>query len=395
MPGLPRLVAFWDHERVRVMFASLAAYGHLYPMMPLASACADAGHDVVIATGETFLGRLPLPTVPAYPRSLTLQGTIRETRRRHPELHGEAFTTAMFAEVAPETTVPSMLEQCDRAEPDLVVFEGMHTGAGVAASVRGIPAAAFAIALAAGIYGPLHSSTTESQREAWTSRDRDVPAAGLLADALITPVPPSLRGDDSAGRLIPIRSVAYSEPDATAPAWLSAPAEWPRIYLTLGTVSSVAVDVLRRAVHELAELDAEILVALGPDGDADALGEAPTGVHVERFVAQSAVLPHIDLIVHHGGTGTVLAALEAGLPQLLLPQHADQFLNADILAAVHAARALTDVLARPGEVEAMARALLAGTAERSAALALRDEIAAMPAPAEIVPALEELAVSAA
>ncbi len=371
------------------MFASLGAYGHLYPMMPLASACADAGHDVVIATGEPFLGRLPFATVPAYPSSLTLQGTIRETRRRH-RLHGEAFTTAMFAEVAPEVTAPSMLEQCDLIEPDLVVFEGMHTGAGVAASVRGIPAAAFAIALAAGIYGPLHSKTTDSRRAAWTSRDREAPAAGLLADALITPVPPSLRRDDPVERLIPIRSVAYSEPGATAPAWLSAPAERPRIYLTLGTVSSVAVDVLRRAMHELAELDAEILVAVGPDGDADALGEAPAGVRVERFVAQSAVLPHVDLIVHHGGTGTVLAALGAGLPQLLLPQHADQFLNADLLTAVHAARALTDVLANPGEIEAMARALLAGTAERSAAVALRDEIAAMPAPADVVPELETL-----
>ena len=38
------------------------------------------------------------------------------------------------------------------------------------------------------------------------------------------------------------------------------------------------------------------------------------------FVAQSEVLPLVDLIVHHLGTGTVLGELEAGLPQLLLPQ---------------------------------------------------------------------------
>jgi UDP:flavonoid glycosyltransferase YjiC (YdhE family) len=43
-------------------------------------------------------------------------------------------------------------------------------------------------------------------------------------------------------------------------------------------------------------------------------------VHIERFVAQSEVLPLVDLIVHHGGTGTVLGALQAGLPQLLLPK---------------------------------------------------------------------------
>ena len=54
---------------VKIMFASLGAYGHLYPMMPLALASAAAGHETVIAVGPPFLGRLPLPTVPGYPRS--------------------------------------------------------------------------------------------------------------------------------------------------------------------------------------------------------------------------------------------------------------------------------------------------------------------------------------
>jgi len=44
---------------VKIMFASLGAYGHLYPMMPLALDCAAAGHETVIAVGPPFLGRLP------------------------------------------------------------------------------------------------------------------------------------------------------------------------------------------------------------------------------------------------------------------------------------------------------------------------------------------------
>jgi hypothetical protein len=53
---------------VKIMFASLDAYGHVYPMMPLALACATAGHETVIAIGPPFLGRLPLTTVPGYPQ---------------------------------------------------------------------------------------------------------------------------------------------------------------------------------------------------------------------------------------------------------------------------------------------------------------------------------------
>jgi hypothetical protein len=49
------------------MFASLGAYGHLYPMMPLALAFADAGHEAVIASGPPFLGRLPRRPFPGTP----------------------------------------------------------------------------------------------------------------------------------------------------------------------------------------------------------------------------------------------------------------------------------------------------------------------------------------
>ncbi len=47
---------------LKIVFASLGAYGHLYPMMPLALACRDAGHDVVVATGaDVTADRLPPP----------------------------------------------------------------------------------------------------------------------------------------------------------------------------------------------------------------------------------------------------------------------------------------------------------------------------------------------
>jgi hypothetical protein len=49
---------------------------------------------------------------------------------------------AMFADVTAESDAPTMIEQCERLRPDLVIYEAMNTGAGVASSVLGIPAAA-------------------------------------------------------------------------------------------------------------------------------------------------------------------------------------------------------------------------------------------------------------
>jgi UDP:flavonoid glycosyltransferase YjiC (YdhE family) len=378
---------------VKIMFASLGAYGHLYPMLPLALACAAAGHEAVIAVGPPFLGRLPLPTVPAYPPTLELDWAVQEARRRHPDLHGEDFGMAMFADVTAEHVAQTMIEQCQRMSPDLVIYEGMNTGAGIAASVLGIPAAAYAIALTPLVYSVLHPLTVHYQRAIWLQRDRTPPDEdGLLAAVLINPAPPSVGQTAGApDSMIPIRSVAYNESSAEVPAWLNAPRTRPRVYLTLGTVSFGAVEVLSRAISEIAPLDIDILVAVGPEGEPAVLGELPDNVHVERFVAQSAVLPLVDLIVHHGGTGTVLGALERGLPQLLLPQGADQFLNAEILTAAGAVRALRNDAQQDGAIGEAVQLLLGDCPERQAASRLRDEIAAMPAPADVVPVLVELA----
>jgi hypothetical protein len=130
----------------------------------------------------------------------------------------------MFADVTAENVTPTMIEQCERMRPDLVIFEGMNTGAGVAASVLGIPAAAYAIALTTTVYTSLHPLTVSYQRESWLLRNRTPPEEdGLLAAALINPAPASVRRTDSIGvPTIPIRSIAYNESSADVLGWPSA-----------------------------------------------------------------------------------------------------------------------------------------------------------------------------
>ena len=122
-------------------------------------------------------------------------------------------------------------------------------------------------------------------------------------------------------------------------------------------------------------------LALGSAGGA-ALGTLPAYVHVEPFVDQAALIPVADLVVHHGGSGTVLAALAHGTPQVLLPEGADQFHNADLVAAAGLAPVLEPAQATPDAVAALAIATLA---ERRPVLdAVRAEIAGLPHPADVV-----------
>jgi UDP:flavonoid glycosyltransferase YjiC (YdhE family) len=83
-------------------------------------------------------------------------------------------------------------------------------------------------------------------------------------------------------------------------------------------------------------LNVNILATVGPNGDPAELDVDPSRVHIERFVPLSDLLTGVSAVVAHGGGGTVLAALSRGLPLVLLPQGADQFLNARRVASAHA-----------------------------------------------------------
>ncbi len=133
-----------------------------------------------------------------------------------------------------------------------------------------------------------------------------------------------------------------------------------------------------------------MIVTVGPNREPSELGPQPADVRVERYVPQSLLFPRCDVVVAHGGSGTTLAALAHSLPLLLLPQGANQFWNAERCAGLGVAIRLL-----PGEVEPQAvrravRALLEQPGYRAQARRLAGEIAAMPAPEEVVPLLEAL-----
>jgi UDP:flavonoid glycosyltransferase YjiC (YdhE family) len=93
-------------------------------------------------------------------------------------------------------------------------------------------------------------------------------------------------------------------------------------------------------------------------------------------------------VVSHAGSGTFLAALAAGVPQVLLPQAADQFLNGQAGeengVAVTVPRADVSV----ERVREAIERVLGDGAFRAAAERVRSEITAMPPPEAVVAELE-------
>ena len=105
---------------------------------------------------------------------------------------------------------------------------------------------------------------------------------------------------------------------------------------------------------------------------------------------QASLLPHCDLVVSHGGSGSVLGALSHGLPSVLIPMGADQPLNGERCARLGVARVLDAFDVSPVEVREAATSVLEDPGYRSNAERLRAEIAALPDPAEAVKLLEGL-----
>jgi UDP:flavonoid glycosyltransferase YjiC (YdhE family) len=381
---------------VDVAFAALPAYGHLYPLMPLALATAEAGHRVTVATGALFADRLPLPTVKAFPDHATLSWVEQQTAERFVAEEGVGFGVRMFADVAANVSAESLLPQWDERRPDLVVLDSGNLGAAVAAHVLGIPAVAVAVGVWAPFGPPAYAAVLDYAAEQWHRRGATPPAdpRHLLA-AFVDPLPAALQQAAPDGiRHLPMRSVGFSHGAAPLPAWLAETATRPRVLLTLGTVAYEAVHVIRTALEGLLELDVDVLVVLGPQGDPDALAGLPDRVHLHRFVPQEQVLPLLDLVVHHGGSGNLLGGLGHGLPALVLPQGADQHVNAARLVEAGAGRALQgDELVATAVRDAVAAMLPDRSPERTRAREIAAEMAAMPAPADVVPALEGLAAS--
>jgi UDP:flavonoid glycosyltransferase YjiC (YdhE family) len=351
--------------------------------VPLGIALERAGAEVVFATGEAFAHRLPMRTIQGAERSWTFSDATSEIERRVELGHVapvEGLGQALFVELCAPHVVDVMTAALERERPDLVVFEQTNVGAAMAAQATGVRAACLAIVGWGRQWSTIYEAVAAAVGE---------PGAGDLAEVLIDPHPPFLAEAET----IPpfptraMRPAAWS-PHGPVPRWLQRPRRAPRVYLTMGTVFG-NVDRLRSAALEIAGSACEVLVSTGPGIEPGALGDLSELVHVEQEVPQAHVLPYVDLVVHHGGTGTVIGSLFCGLPQVVMPQGADQFWNADHLAAEGACR-IVPPCAPPGSIATAVTALVEQRApERAAARRLGGVIAAMPSPDEVARGLLE------
>lgn len=298
--------------------------------MPFARALAGAGHQVRVAAPGSFRSVVGGAGFAFEPLGEPTPEELGAVFSRLPQLSlaeaNRIVVDEVFAGADARAALPTMARLVDGLRPELVVREPAEFAGLVAAQARGIPSVSVNIGLDAFL-------------------DHVLPASGRLA-RLGLAEPEQVLVSEPRWTLLPAAiDVAPQVSVASQPQRFTAPGElgtdthlawgdsdWPLVYLTFGSVAAslgLYPVMYRAALEALADLPVRLLATTGTHADLAELQGLPDNVRVEQWVPQADVLNGARLVVHHGGYGTVLGALTAGVAQIAVPLFSiDQFDNA-------------------------------------------------------------------
>jgi len=158
---------------------------------------------------------------------------------------------------------------------------------------------------------------------------RDLPGLMARADRILVCSSPSY---DFASGSVPA-NVCYVGPQlddhpgqGSGDRWAGPPGQ-PLVLVGLSSTVMRQEELLQRAADALGQLPVRGLVTTGPAVD-PAVISAPANVTVTRWARHADVLPHCSAVITHGGHGTVMKALIAGVPLIVVPLGRDQPDNA-------------------------------------------------------------------
>jgi MGT family glycosyltransferase len=182
--------------------------------------------------------------------------------------------------------------------------------------------------------------------------------------------------------------------DTDAPWELPAPLaerDGPLLYLSLGSLGSGDVELMRALIGSLAHTRYRVIVSKGPQHDQI---ELPDNMVGEEFLPQTSILPQVDLVITHGGNNTVTESLRFGRPMVLLPLFWDQYDNAQRMHETGFGIRLDTYRHAPEELAQAVERLLADGSLHDRLAALSARLAATPGTATAAGLIERLAADA-
>ena len=383
---------------MRVLLTTWGWASHFFPLVQLGWALQSAGHDVRVASqpglAEVIHGAgltaVPVGTAADY-RETFADFQSHLARWPRPVDMGElldkfgAGTLSLYVDIA-EDMLPELHDFASAWHPDLVIHEPTTYAGPIVAKALGLPSVRH-------IWG-MDFTYLSHEYEPVALRKLagrfGLDEVDTLGEVTIDPCPPSLRGEEKVRRLS-MRYVPYNGP-SVVPRWLWEPPARPRVCVTGGTVGGrfegAAKPFEARVVDALAGLDVDIVV-VNPLSEF----EPRAGTRVVDRIALHLLLPSCALVVHSGGGGTILTAINSGTPQVLVPRMPDHVFNARRLEAAGASRTCFAAVETPELLRECVTDVLTAPGYRARTAELRAEMAAEPSACTVVDQLAELVKS--
>ncbi|MET7695810.1 glycosyltransferase [Streptomyces sp. NPDC005483] len=376
---------------MRILFSSTPQHGHLLPVFPLARAFRDRGDEVAVITSASFgplfaaEGITLLPVGPEIP--VLLAEAARLAGVDDPTVPDPAVAAELFAGARIDLTADEAVAAAREFGPDLIVAEATDYVGPLVAATLNVPYAKLA-------FGPLIPAQFTNAFDAvaerrYKARDLTMTAPTWYLD----PCPEALQSPDwqaPEGRL-PLRPEAHrgAETSDNSATTRATGGPRPKVLLSFGT-HFAAPQVLRPIIDALAP-KADLVVTLGLTATAADYGDELDHVELVGFTPLTELLDGIDLVVTHGGAGTTLGTLSRGLPLVVVPQGADQFIQAGAVADSRTGVAVMP----PASADAVAEAVtevLDNAAYRTHAQGVAEQISAMPSPREVADQLAAILI---
>ncbi|GAA3368902.1 DUF1205 domain-containing protein [Streptomyces sannanensis] len=383
---------------MRVLFVSWAWPTHFYPMVPLAWALRAAGHEVRVAAPPGIEAQVTAAGLPFVQVGRDLDAVARFRAYIPGRASGSPGrgprAVSLFADLA-DAMADDLVAFARAWQPDLVVHEPTAYAGPLAAAAVG----ARAVRMPWGADLMHRQATLEAERRELTpllarfGLDAVDTLGALTVD--LCPAAMQVPEESRPGALDrrPMRYLPYNGAGRVPVPLPPAERRRPRVCVTWGTTVGrldASLFLAGEVVAALDALDVGIVVAVAAQ-QRPLLGDLPERAKVIESVPLHCVLPHCDLVVAHGGAGTILTGLAHGLPQLVVPQLIDHTFNAERFAATGAGISLPRAGADAAGIREAVLRLLEEPSYRKAAEEVRAENDRRPAPAQVARQLAEFA----
>jgi len=160
------------------------------------------------------------------------------------------------------------------------------------------------------------------------------------------------------------------------------------VYVSLGSLGSADVELMRRLVDVLSRAPHRFIVSKGPQASEFELADNMWG---DEFIPQPALLPLADVVITHGGNNTTTECFHFGKPMIALPLFWDQYDNAQRVAETGYGIRLQTYEFEDDELLSAIDRLLADETLRGRMASIASRVQAAPGTARAADLIEQLA----